>query len=211
MCKLFIGNIGTVNIAILGNETYSVVMLAWREDVSGLTPTFHFRRMSLRLRDTYDLMYGDSVKKEEGGEELGVDQETVGFIKKKRRPANLCISCPVCGGPAPDHVHFGGFLEFFFSPSSSDTSGQCCYSCRAFFRRSSSRPVTSFRCRSGRNDCIITSGIKSCIPCRLTKCLQVRTYVVDSEEQDLFGVQIKFNLGAFRAPHSFCPKDLLLL
>ena len=29
-------------------------------------------------------------------------------IKKKRRPANLCIECPVCGGPAPDHLHFGG-------------------------------------------------------------------------------------------------------
>ena len=70
-------------------------------------------------------------------------------------------------------------------------TGQCCYSCRAFFRRSSSRPVSSFRCRSGtlfshlslshklisrsgKNDCIITSGIKSCIPCRLSKCLQVR-------------------------------------
>jgi len=114
--------------------------------------------MSLRLRDPYDLMYAKSVKKEE--EEAAVDQESgSGFIKKKRRPANLCIECPVCGGPAPDHVHFGG---------------QCCYSCRAFFRRSSSRSVSSFRCRSGRNDCIITSGIKSCIPCRLTKCLEVR-------------------------------------
>ena len=28
--------------------------------------------------------------------------------KKKRRPTNLCIECPVCGGPAPDHLHFGG-------------------------------------------------------------------------------------------------------
>ena len=29
-------------------------------------------------------------------------------LKKKRRPANLCIDCPVCGAPAPDHLHFGG-------------------------------------------------------------------------------------------------------
>ena len=25
--------------------------------------------------------------------------------------------------------------------------GQCCYSCRAFFRRTSVKPVSSFRCR----------------------------------------------------------------
>ena len=35
--------------------------------------------------------------------------------------------------------------------------------------------VMSFCFRSGRNDCVISSGIKSCIPCRLQKCLQVRT------------------------------------
>jgi hypothetical protein len=29
-------------------------------------------------------------------------------MKKKRKPVNLCIQCPVCGGPAPDHMHFGG-------------------------------------------------------------------------------------------------------
>ena len=55
-------------------------------------------------------MYGDSVKRE--GDDLELesehDQEIAGIGKKKRRPANLCISCPVCGGPAPDHVHFGG-------------------------------------------------------------------------------------------------------
>jgi len=79
-------------------------------------------------------------------------------LKKKRRPANLCIECPVCGAPAPDHLHFGG---------------QCCYSCRAFFRRTSSRPVSSFRCRSGSNNCVITSGCKTCIPCRLARCLQI--------------------------------------
>ena len=33
---------------------------------------------------------------------------SVNVLKKKRRPANLCIECPVCGGPAPDHLHFGG-------------------------------------------------------------------------------------------------------
>ena len=52
-------------------------------------------------------------------------------------------------------------------------TGQSCYSCRAFFRRTSPRPISSFRCRSGLNNCTINSGSKSCIPCRLTKCLQV--------------------------------------
>ena len=106
--------------------------------------------MSLRLKDPYELMYGDRVKEEEEEEEEE-DQESGAIMKKKRRPANLCISCPVCGGPAPDHVHFGGKTEL--SQSESDSGiifhllGQCCYSCRAFFRRSSSRPVSSFRCR----------------------------------------------------------------
>ena len=68
--------------------------------------------MSLRLKDPYELMYGDRVKEEEEEEEGEEDeQESGGNIKKKRRPANLCISCPVCGGPAPDHVHFGGKTE----------------------------------------------------------------------------------------------------
>ena len=72
------------------------------------TLLIRYRIMSLRLRDPYDLMYAKNVKKEE--EEA--DQESgSGFIKKKRRPANLCIECPVCGGPAPDHVHFGGELS----------------------------------------------------------------------------------------------------
>jgi len=78
--------------------------------------------------------------------------------KKRRKPVNLCIKCPVCGGPAPDHLHFGG---------------QCCYSCRAFFRRTSQRPISSFRCRGGKGDCVVSSGSKSCIPCRLTKCLKI--------------------------------------
>jgi len=106
----------------------------------------------LRIKDPAELGCG-WLKAEPGA---GVKLEP--GAKKKRSPASLSIVCPVCGGPAPDHVHFGG---------------QCCYSCRAFFRRTSVKPVASFRCRSGRNDCVISSGIKSCIPCRLQKCLQV--------------------------------------
>jgi len=120
--------------------------------------------MALKLKDTNTLTYPTKTMKWEAEEEEidpgsdeGLDISSNG-IKKKRRPANLCIECPVCGGPAPDHLHFGG---------------QSCYSCRAFFRRTSPRPISSFRCRSGLNNCIINSGSKSCIPCRLTKCLQI--------------------------------------
>ena len=77
--------------------------------------------MSLRLKDPYELMYGDRVKEdEEEEEEEEEEQESGGMIKKKRRPANLCISCPVCGGPAPDHVHFGGKTQAPVIPLTSD-------------------------------------------------------------------------------------------
>jgi len=112
--------------------------------------------MALKLRDPNSLTY---PAQEMGWAGENFESQNVGKagVKKKRRPANLCIECPVCGGPTPDHLHFGG---------------QSCYSCRAFFRRTSPRPISSFRCRSGLNNCVINSGSKSCIPCRLTKCLK---------------------------------------
>ena len=63
--------------------------------------------MSLKLKAPSDLFFN----------KLYVDQETCDMedsnqdqahMKKKRAPACLSIQCPVCGGPAPDHVHFGG-------------------------------------------------------------------------------------------------------
>ena len=47
----------------------------------------------------------------------------MGSMKKKRKPVNLCIQCPVCGGPAPDHMHFGGEergARRFFIPLKAD-------------------------------------------------------------------------------------------
>ena len=41
----------------------------------------------------------------------------------------------------------------------------------SFVKKQLSKRVLHFR--SGKNDCVISSGIKSCIPCRLQKCLQV--------------------------------------
>ena len=42
-----------------------------------------------------------------------VEGDGSGGEKKRRKPVNLCIECPVCGGPAPDHLHFGGNQGFF--------------------------------------------------------------------------------------------------
>ena len=65
-------------------------------------------------------------------------------------------------------------MIFLLITHNSQSPGQCCYSCRAFFRRTSVKTPASYRCRSGKNDCIISSGVKSCISCRLQKCLKVR-------------------------------------
>ena len=46
-----------------------------------------------------------------GGEEEEaevVTGEAAGLKARRRKPVSLTIACPVCGGPAPDHIHFGG-------------------------------------------------------------------------------------------------------
>ncbi len=51
--------------------------------------------------------------------------------------------CQVCGAPAPHHIHFGG---------------RCCFSCRAFFRRTVLRypdPEAVLMCISGTQTCRI--------------------------------------------------------
>lgn len=79
--------------------------------------------------------------------------------KKKRAPTALLISCNVCGAPAPDHLHFGG---------------HCCYSCRAFFRRTIERmEKTEIICRTGLKACEVSEMSKACSACRYDKCLQV--------------------------------------
>jgi len=80
-------------------------------------------------------------------------------VKKKRAPTALLISCTVCGAPAPDHLHFGG---------------HCCYSCRAFFRRTIERMAkTDIVCRTGLRTCEVSAMSKGCSACRYHKCLQV--------------------------------------
>ena len=83
--------------------------------------------------------------------------ETKPKVAQRSPPALSCL-CKICGAPAPNHFHFGGeissfsmevsfshflILEVSFSHFQKLTfakcSGQCCFSCRAFFRRSTQR------------------------------------------------------------------------
>ena len=70
--------------------------------------------MSLKLKDPNTLTYPSKEmrweKEKEDMENISDEamDSSVNIMKKKRRPANLCIECRVCGGPAPDHLHFGG-------------------------------------------------------------------------------------------------------
>lgn len=66
---------------------------------------FHLTEMSLKLKSTSQLMGSASFQIKEESEVQGA------ILKKKRAPAPLTISCPVCGGPAPDHIHFGGMFQ----------------------------------------------------------------------------------------------------
>ena len=121
----------------------------------------------------------------------------------KRPPTALTLKCQICGAPAPDHLHFGGRHHLCYIPSSIRSIfqiilflnslcflGHCCYSCRAFFRRSTKRKkvkgslryksqdkifqtiIFSVRCRSGGNNCVVTEGTRKCISCRYDKCIK---------------------------------------
>ena len=83
--------------------------------------------------------------------EIKAEDEFPVEIKPKvapRSPPALSCFCKICGAPAPSHFHFGGeFLSFskaismliFVTVLHIKCSAQCCFSCRAFFRRSTER------------------------------------------------------------------------
>lgn len=62
--------------------------------------------MSIKVKSQEQLLCHNDVKKE--FDDSPKDESRCGPLRKKRLPACLSILCPVCGGPAPDHVHFGG-------------------------------------------------------------------------------------------------------
>ena len=62
------------------------------------TKLLNFQRMSVRrpyLRIKSPAELEGDVRQEPG-------------LKRRRSAASLTVLCPVCGGPAPDHLHFGG-------------------------------------------------------------------------------------------------------
>ena len=63
--------------------------------------------MSLKLKAPSDLFFNKLYVDQETSDMEDSNQDQA-HMKKKRAPACLSIQCPVCGGPAPDHVHFGG-------------------------------------------------------------------------------------------------------
>ena len=54
-------------------------------------------------------------------------------------------------------------------------AANCCYSCRAFFRRTTTRVRLKGlkRCKTGLKACHVSQSAKSCIHCRYNKCLSI--------------------------------------
>ena len=104
-------------------------------------------------------------------------------MKKRRAPTALTLECDVCSAPAPDHFHFGG---------------HCCYSCRAFFRRTIERmEKLDVVCRTGNSNCEVSEKSKSCSACRYDKCLSIgmkKELLQVHSEQFIFYCQNSFLL-----------------
>lgn len=76
--------------------------------------------------------------------------------RRIKKPAELKVKCWICGAGAADHLHYGAI---------------CCYSCRAFFRRSGHR---NYVCVDRKHKCTITpNNRKQCKLCRYTRCVAV--------------------------------------
>ena len=90
-----------------------------------------------------------------GSSALDVDLAKSG--PRKRKKFIRKVPCQICGDIANDHIHYGA---------------KCCYSCRAFFRRSISGG-TKYSCvQSGQ--CLINKTTRrQCQACRLNKCFDM--------------------------------------
>lgn len=97
------------------------------------------------------------------------------------------VSCHVCGDKAVPHIHYGG---------------QCCFSCKAFFRRVvntyfntgastktdqlKATAAAELRCRASDNCQISPETRRTCQACRYKKCLSVgmkASWVLSTEEK----------------------------
>ncbi|XP_023336326.1 uncharacterized protein LOC111707447 [Eurytemora carolleeae] len=96
----------------------------------------------------------DWVRRADGSAHLNSGQMFSDDEKFKKKKAVLNKQCWVCGAPAAEHVHYGAI---------------CCYSCRAFFRRSGAR---NYQCIRGDFQCEVNTKFrKYCKKCRYKKCL----------------------------------------
>ncbi|XP_023338548.1 estrogen receptor [Eurytemora carolleeae] len=94
---------------------------------------------------------GDATDHDDHDEQNDADHksEKSSVQKKNKNQNELRSSCGICGAPAADHLHYGAF---------------CCYSCRAFFRRSGHRV---YKCVRSTDDCKIESKTRrNCKKCR---------------------------------------------
>jgi len=100
-----------------------------------------------------DLSKGAKVD-EDSQERMSINEEDEGSNDPS---SNFLLrqNCQICGAPAANHLHYGAF---------------CCYSCRAFFRRSGERV---YKCLTGNNSCKIESNTRrACKKCRYRLCLE---------------------------------------
>ncbi len=90
--------------------------------------------------------------------------------QRKRKKFIRKVECQVCGDVANDHIHYGA---------------NCCYSCRAFFRRSIAAG-TKYTCLQNKTCCITKTTRRQCQACRLAKCLKIgmsSTWVMTDEDK----------------------------
>ena len=99
--------------------------------------------------------------------------------RQKKRQIPLTNTCEVCGGKAPAHNHYGGKIIFelniFTVLNINNISANCCFSCRAFFRRTTLRIRKKGlkQCREKEPGMCDVKINTNCIHCRYNKCLAI--------------------------------------
>jgi hypothetical protein len=107
---------------------------------------------------------------------LGEEREDSKDVKSNEDSTSYFLrqTCQICDAPAANHLHYGAF---------------CCYSCRAFFRRSGDR---TYKCSTGNNTCKIENNTrKACKKCRYRLCLDagMKPALVDRHVKKKRGVE----------------------
>jgi len=95
-----------------------------------------------------------------GAADHGADRKVTRVRRDPKSPAETNkILCRICGDGAVRHIHYGG---------------QCCFSCKAFFRRAvnwQNKNTREFQCKFDGNCDITIKNRKTCQCCRFQKCV----------------------------------------